>query len=102
MDSKSRFYALEVMCRERARLADKESNYWLAEAEKWARLRLSCHRRGAQRASSSEPTRSTEVKVDGSLPRLGKLPAVPSSASLSAWHSFRLAPPLIRIGQGFC
>jgi hypothetical protein len=27
MDSKSRFYALEVMCRERARLADKESNY---------------------------------------------------------------------------
>jgi hypothetical protein len=37
MDSKSRFYALEVMCRERARLADKESNYWLAEAEEWAR-----------------------------------------------------------------
>ena len=37
MDSKSRFYALEVMCRERARLADKESNYWLAEAEERAR-----------------------------------------------------------------
>jgi hypothetical protein len=42
MDSKSRFYALEVMCRERARVADKESNYWLAEAEEWARLRRAC------------------------------------------------------------
>src|SRR4029077_10165673 len=31
----------EVMCRERTRLADKESNYWLAEAEEWARLRQS-------------------------------------------------------------
>jgi hypothetical protein len=39
MDSKSRFYALEVMCRERARAADKESSYWLAEAEEWAQLR---------------------------------------------------------------
>ena len=33
MDSQSRFYTLEVTCRERARLADKESNYWLAESE---------------------------------------------------------------------
>jgi hypothetical protein len=56
MDSQSRFYALEVMCRERARLADKESNYWLAEAEEWAELRLSCHKRGAP------PAHSTEVK----------------------------------------
>jgi hypothetical protein len=52
MDSESSFSALEVMCRERARLADKESNYWLAKAEEWARLRLSCHKRGAPRASS--------------------------------------------------
>jgi hypothetical protein len=62
MDSKSRFYALEVMCRERARLADKESNYWLAEAEEWARLRLSCHKRGAPCASSGGPMHSNEVK----------------------------------------
>ena len=62
MDSESRFYALEVMCRERARLADKESNYWLAEAEEWARLRLSCHKRGTPWAGASEPMHSTEVK----------------------------------------
>jgi hypothetical protein len=41
----SQFYALEVMCRDRARLADKEANYWLAEAEEWARLRQSCNQR---------------------------------------------------------
>jgi hypothetical protein len=59
MDSKSQFYALEVMCRERARLADKESNYWLAEAEEWARLRQSCNQRppGASELSRSEETR---------------------------------------------
>ena len=62
MDSKSRFYALEVMCRERARLADKESNYWLAEAEEWAQLRRSCHKRGAPPAGSGEPTHATEVE----------------------------------------
>ena len=57
MDSKSRFYALEVMCRERARLADKESNYWLAEAEEWARLRQSCKQWAP---SSSEPSDLTK------------------------------------------
>jgi hypothetical protein len=57
MDSKSQFYALEVMCRERARLADKESNYWLAEAEEWARLRQSCHQRPP---GLSEPSRFEE------------------------------------------
>jgi hypothetical protein len=55
MDSKSRFYALEVMCRERARLADKESNYWLAEAEEWARLKQ-------WPPSSSEPSRFEEKR----------------------------------------
>jgi hypothetical protein len=39
MYSKSQFYALEVMCRERAVAAAKESEYWLAEAEEWARVR---------------------------------------------------------------
>jgi hypothetical protein len=41
MDLQTGFYALEIMCRER--LADKESNYRLAEAEEWTRLTLSCH-----------------------------------------------------------
>jgi hypothetical protein len=59
MDSKSRFYALEVMCRERARLADNESNYWLAEAEEWARLGQSCKRWAR---SSSEPSRFEEKR----------------------------------------
>ena len=61
MDSKARFYALEVMCRERARLADKESNYWLAEAEEWARLRRSCNQRDAPPVSSSESIHPTLV-----------------------------------------
>ena len=40
MDSKSQFYALEVMCRERAAVARKDLEYWLAEAEEWAQLSL--------------------------------------------------------------
>jgi hypothetical protein len=38
MDSKSRFYALEVMSRERAALAQKEMEYWLNEAREWKQL----------------------------------------------------------------
>lgn len=33
------FNTLEKMCRERARMAEKEMHYWLAEAEEWARLK---------------------------------------------------------------
>jgi len=40
MDSESRFFALEVMCLERARRAGEEASYWLAEADEWARFRL--------------------------------------------------------------
>jgi hypothetical protein len=58
MDSKRRFANLEVMCRERARLADNESNYWLAEAEEWAQLGLSCNP-----PSSQEQTHSDVVKA---------------------------------------
>ena len=36
MYSKSQLHALEVMCRERAVVAAKEMEYWLAEAEEWA------------------------------------------------------------------
>jgi hypothetical protein len=33
------FGTLEKMCLERAKMAEKEMNYWLAEAEEWARLK---------------------------------------------------------------
>ena len=39
MDSKSQFYALEVMSRERAAVARKEMEYWLNEAREWEQLR---------------------------------------------------------------
>jgi hypothetical protein len=42
MYSKSQFHALELMCRERAVVAAKEMEYWLAEAEEWARVRSRC------------------------------------------------------------
>jgi hypothetical protein len=38
MNSKDQFAALEVMCRDRAALAKKEMEYWLAEAEEWKQL----------------------------------------------------------------
>jgi hypothetical protein len=41
MSSKDQFAALEVMSRERAALAKKEMEYWLAEAEEWRQLRES-------------------------------------------------------------
>jgi hypothetical protein len=37
MYSKSQFYALELMCRQRAAVARKEMEYWLNEAEEWTR-----------------------------------------------------------------
>jgi len=42
MYSESQFFAIEAMCRERAAIATKEREYWLAEAEEWARYRQSC------------------------------------------------------------
>jgi hypothetical protein len=39
MDSRKRFFALEIMCRERARLAKADFDYWLAEADEWARYK---------------------------------------------------------------
>jgi hypothetical protein len=58
MDSKNQFYALEVMCRERAAVAKKEMIYWLTEAEEWAQFRKSGDRplAAAQAShSNSEP-----------------------------------------------
>jgi hypothetical protein len=59
MDPKNRFYALEVMCRERAAVARKDLEYWLAEAEEWAHLRRSdCHSLAVAQTNrgDSEPT----------------------------------------------
>jgi hypothetical protein len=41
MYSNDQFAALEIMCRERAALARKEMEYWLAEAEGWKKLMAS-------------------------------------------------------------
>ena len=54
MDKKSQFYALEVMCRERAAVTRKDMEYWLNEAEEWAHLRKADHPSlGAEQASRS-------------------------------------------------
>jgi hypothetical protein len=57
MFSKSQFYDLEVMCHERAAAARKEMDYWLAEAEEWARFRLSCNQRQVGSSEATEPTK---------------------------------------------
>ena len=41
VDSRKRFSALETMCRGRAQLAKREFEYWLAEANEWARYKES-------------------------------------------------------------
>jgi len=60
MYSKSQFYALEVMCRERAVAAAKELEYWLAEAEEWARVR---NDRDESLISSPELTPSAKFEI---------------------------------------
>jgi hypothetical protein len=42
MDSRNKFAALEAICRERAALAKKEMDYWLAEAGEWKQLNEAC------------------------------------------------------------
>jgi hypothetical protein len=66
MYSKSQFYDLEFMCRERAAAARKEMEYWLAEAEEWSRCRLSCNH---QKVSSSGLTQLLSSKADVRPPR---------------------------------
>ena len=39
MNAQDQFAAFEFMCRARASLAEKEMEYWLAEAEQWKQLR---------------------------------------------------------------
>jgi hypothetical protein len=38
MNAQEQFAAFEFMCRARASLAEKEMEYWLAEAEQWKQL----------------------------------------------------------------
>ena len=63
MDSKSQFYALEVMCRERAAVAKKDLEYWLAEAEEWAQLRVSGNQADPPRSNVSHSTELNDVLV---------------------------------------
>jgi hypothetical protein len=63
MYSKSQFYSLEVMCRERAAAATKEKDYWLAEAEEWAQVRLACNYGSEPLTSSPEPMPSARCKT---------------------------------------
>jgi hypothetical protein len=59
MDSKSQFYALEVMSLERAAAARKEMEYWLNEAQEWAQLRTA--------PSVSTPPRSEGLRGSSSF-----------------------------------
>jgi hypothetical protein len=63
MDSKSQFYALEVMCRERAAVARKDLEYWLAEAEEWAQLRISGDQPDPPGSNVSPSTEPNDVAV---------------------------------------
>ncbi len=61
MDSESRFLALEIMCLQQARTAEEESKYWLAEAEEWSQLRLSCAQRQAEQGANGGLAQSIPV-----------------------------------------
>jgi hypothetical protein len=52
MYSEGQFLTLEMMCRERAVIAAQELEYWLAEAEEWAQIKLSCKGGGERLVSS--------------------------------------------------
>jgi hypothetical protein len=70
MYSEDQFAALELMCRERAALAQKEmeyvlAEYWLAEAEEWKEFRESAApfmERTANRSSDLAKTNNIKVK----------------------------------------
>jgi len=59
MYSKIQFYDLEVMCHVARCRCEERNGLWLAEAEEWARFRLSCNQR---QVGSSELTQSTKLK----------------------------------------
>jgi hypothetical protein len=57
MISKSELSTLENMCRERAAIAKKETEYWLEEAEEWKRMR----------SSDQRPVEQMHIQLDGAL-----------------------------------
>jgi hypothetical protein len=63
MYSKSQFYDLEFMCRERAAAARKEMEYWLTEAEEWSRCRLSCNHQQVSSSGLTQFTKSSKPDV---------------------------------------
>lgn len=65
MYSISEFYSLEAMCGERAAAAKREMDFWLAEAEEWARVRLSCN-------YGSDPLTSSPELVPFARPTLSR------------------------------
>lgn len=62
MYSNSEFHSLELMCRERAAAATKEMDYWLAEADEWAQVRLACNYGSEASTNSPELMPSAAVR----------------------------------------
>jgi hypothetical protein len=71
MYSKSQFYDLEIMCRERAAAARKEMDYWLSEAEEWARFRRLAICNGLIQASPLDPPSSRADMLVPLVPEAG-------------------------------
>jgi hypothetical protein len=61
MYSESQFNVLEVVCRQRAAAARKEMEYWLNEAEEWARLSIIAPSRPARHAGEPDAPASREI-----------------------------------------
>jgi len=74
MDAKTRFAALETMCRERALLAEKDLRYWLEEAEEWARFKA------AQEPTIDSPPLQLEIGIQSDV-------SIPYAARQSRWES---------------
>ena len=89
MDSRKRFSALETMCRERAQLAKREFEYWLAEADEWARYKeflRSIHR------GNSNPTRLVCGTLEQPIKKFIARPNMPKHA--------RVCPCDFRVASG--
>ena len=79
-DSRKRFSALETMCRERAQLAKREFEYWLAEANEWARYKVS------DPSIEANPIQLDWCAEPPSNQRFVSRPSMPNSTHLcSAW-----------------
>jgi hypothetical protein len=61
--SRSRFAALEAMCRDKAALAKKEMDYWLSEANEWKQLK----------EASETSALAAPVQLDWCVPRSAQI-----------------------------